>query len=145
MSREGRSNTSFNKASLERIRLCSVAVDITMQDCRRSKSQGHRKNSKYLRTDSASSGRECAKCTACGKGAFSGSNSRDKLTSTPSTYSLACRWKNVLPARQRQFSITRSEEHTSELQSLMRLSYAVFCSTQKIHKNDQQNQLITHH
>src|SRR3546814_7600446 len=27
---------------------------------------------------------------------------------------------------------TRSEEHTSELQSLMRISYAVFCLTQKI-------------
>src|SRR3546814_5544350 len=27
----------------------------------------------------------------------------------------------------------RSEEHTSELQSLMRISYAVFCFTQKIH------------
>src|SRR3546814_9900607 len=35
---------------------------------------------------------------------------------------------------------TRSEEHTSELQSLMRISYAVFClkkkkTTQKNHKN----------
>src|SRR3546814_9328103 len=28
---------------------------------------------------------------------------------------------------------TRSEEHTSELQSLMRISYAVFCLTKKIH------------
>src|SRR3546814_7783065 len=28
----------------------------------------------------------------------------------------------------------RSEEHTSELQSLMRISYAVFCLTKKIHK-----------
>src|SRR3546814_9416553 len=28
----------------------------------------------------------------------------------------------------------RSEEHTSELQSLMRLSYAVFCLTQKQHQ-----------
>src|SRR3546814_1122416 len=28
-------------------------------------------------------------------------------------------------------SITRSEEHTSELQSLMRISYAVFCLKQK--------------
>src|SRR3546814_4623879 len=28
-------------------------------------------------------------------------------------------------------SINRSEEHTSELQSLMRTSYAVFCSTKK--------------
>src|SRR3546814_2704878 len=32
--------------------------------------------------------------------------------------------------RQRQ----RSEEHTSELQSLMRISYAVFCLQKKIHK-----------
>src|SRR3546814_5935882 len=29
------------------------------------------------------------------------------------------------------FSTTRSEEHTSELQSLMRISYAVFCLKQK--------------
>src|SRR3546814_7585610 len=32
----------------------------------------------------------------------------------------------------------RSEEHTSELQSLMRISYAVFCLTKKI-KNRQQH------
>src|SRR3546814_9853867 len=31
----------------------------------------------------------------------------------------------------------RSEEHTSELQSLMRTSYAVFCSKKKITKNTQ--------
>src|SRR3546814_6769694 len=30
------------------------------------------------------------------------------------------------------FNTLRSEEHTSELQSLMRLSYAVFCLKQKI-------------
>src|SRR3546814_3814728 len=29
----------------------------------------------------------------------------------------------------------RSEEHTSELQSLMRISYAVFCLTKKMLKN----------
>src|SRR3546814_2452220 len=29
----------------------------------------------------------------------------------------------------------RSEEHTSELQSLMRISYAVFCLKKKNHKN----------
>src|SRR3546814_6184636 len=29
----------------------------------------------------------------------------------------------------------RSEEHTSELQSLMRISYAVFCLQKKTHKN----------
>src|SRR3546814_10457653 len=37
-------------------------------------------------------------------------------------------------ARQSVFGEVRSEEHTSELQSLMRLSYAVFCLT-KINKN----------
>src|SRR3546814_5176382 len=31
--------------------------------------------------------------------------------------------------------VHRSEEHTSELQSLMRISYAVFCLKQKKHKN----------
>src|SRR3546814_5596841 len=34
---------------------------------------------------------------------------------------------------------TRSEEHTSELQSLMRISYAVFCLKKK-----KQNIIITH-
>src|SRR3546814_6279943 len=35
------------------------------------------------------------------------------------------------------FTSVRSEEHTSELQSLMRISYAVFCLKKKIkqHKN----------
>src|SRR3546814_7706915 len=34
----------------------------------------------------------------------------------------------------------RSEEHTSELQSLMRISYAVFCLKKKIHNtNDSSN------
>src|SRR3546814_6880606 len=32
-------------------------------------------------------------------------------------------------------SLDRSEEHTSELQSLMRISYAVFCLKKKKHKN----------
>src|SRR3546814_7407406 len=35
----------------------------------------------------------------------------------------------------------RSEEHTSELQSLMRISYAVFCLKKK--KNLRQNECIT--
>src|SRR3546814_1747205 len=30
----------------------------------------------------------------------------------------------------------RSEEHTSELQSLMRISYAVFCLKKKTHNNE---------
>src|SRR3546814_4920890 len=32
-------------------------------------------------------------------------------------------------------TVTRSEEHTSELQSLMRISYAVFCLKKKKNKN----------
>src|SRR3546814_8197140 len=38
------------------------------------------------------------------------------------------------------FYLSRSEEHTSELQSLMRTSYAVFCLTKK-NKNDLQSTL----
>src|SRR3546814_3525833 len=33
-------------------------------------------------------------------------------------------------------SVVRSEEHTSELQSLMRISYAVFCLKKKKKKNN---------
>src|SRR3546814_6372552 len=33
----------------------------------------------------------------------------------------------------------RSEEHTSELQSLMRISYAVFCLKKKKHKTNKNN------
>src|SRR3546814_5404941 len=44
----------------------------------------------------------------------------------------ACSWSH----RYRRIS-TRSEEHTSELQSLMRISYAVFClKKKKIHKKN---------
>src|SRR3546814_3261346 len=32
-----------------------------------------------------------------------------------------------LPGFRRRIGVVRSEEHTSELQSLMRISYAVFC------------------
>src|SRR3546814_4556397 len=49
------------------------------------------------------------------------------------------RQENLSPARQasrsaRAISIFRSEEHTSELQSLMRISYAVFCLKKKKYK-----------
>src|SRR3546814_9267436 len=38
----------------------------------------------------------------------------------------------------------RSEEHTSELQSLMRISYAVFCLNKKISTCPQTSQLLTY-
>src|SRR3546814_1621754 len=37
----------------------------------------------------------------------------------------------------------RSEEHTSELQSLMRISYAVFCLKKKINNNTNQHKLTS--
>src|SRR3546814_4110835 len=37
------------------------------------------------------------------------------------------------PRRLRGAHLVRSEEHTSELQSLMRIAYAVFCLTKKKH------------
>src|SRR3546814_10796630 len=36
-------------------------------------------------------------------------------------------WPEAIMGRARRFKFSRSEEHTSELQSLMRISYAVFC------------------
>src|SRR3546814_2168698 len=38
----------------------------------------------------------------------------------------------------------RSEEHTSELQSLMRISYAVFCLKKKKHKSTQHASQLDH-
>src|SRR3546814_1864749 len=43
----------------------------------------------------------------------------------------------IAPHRDRLDEALRSEEHTSELQSLMRISYAVFCLKKKTH-----NQII---
>src|SRR3546814_6592011 len=53
-----------------------------------------------------------------------------------------------MPARRAPASRQRSEEHTSELQSLMRISYAVFCLKKK-KKNQQKtkktkNQKVTY-
>src|SRR3546814_3471130 len=38
--------------------------------------------------------------------------------------------------------VTRSEEHTSELQSLMRISYAVFCLKKKKNKKPLETKLL---
>src|SRR3546814_5429130 len=45
-----------------------------------------------------------------------------------------------------RFAELRSEEHTSELQSLMRISYAVFCLKKKkyINQNTKQSQYSSH-
>src|SRR3546814_3569667 len=49
-------------------------------------------------------------------------------------------------AARRYDLLTRSEEHTSELQSLMRISYAVFCLTKKKRtRHNLYNERATHH
>src|SRR3546814_7815640 len=45
--------------------------------------------------------------------------------------------EELAPVRGLQQALLRSEEHTSELQSLMRISYAVFCLKKK--KNSKSN------
>src|SRR3546814_6679466 len=42
-----------------------------------------------------------------------------------------------------QDKVDRSEEHTSELQSLMRISYAVFCLKKKKHKQNNIHHEVT--
>src|SRR3546814_2194616 len=44
-------------------------------------------------------------------------------------------WPDGIPVDHVGDIIGRSEEHTSELQSLMRISYAVFCLKKKKHTN----------
>src|SRR3546814_6062305 len=66
---------------------------------------------------------------------------RIDLSGRPATRRASCarhlsdvdRQSSNIPAR----GSPRSEEHTSELQSLMRISYAVFCLKKKIHQNTQ--------
>src|SRR3546814_3038594 len=43
----------------------------------------------------------------------------------------AAPWRSDMRFRTRKAGILRSEEHTSELQSLIRISYAVFCLKKK--------------
>src|SRR3546814_8830262 len=54
---------------------------------------------------------------------------------TSTLVAMACRQRSLLPEYFGRFALaaglTRSEEHTSELQSLMRISYAVFCLNKK--------------
>src|SRR3546814_10560315 len=47
-------------------------------------------------------------------------------------------------AKASRHAARRSEEHTSELQSLMRISYAVFCLKKKKQKNQQLMNIQTH-
>src|SRR3546814_3119421 len=54
-------------------------------------------------------------------------------------------FQNRMQCRHRPCGDTRSEEHTSELQSLMRISYAVFCLKKKKEKFKCTNYTIRTH
>src|SRR3546814_10573249 len=57
-----------------------------------------------------------------------------RASTAGSSPTLACLEKAAfagLPIKVSDMSLVRSEEHTSELQSLMRISYAVFCLKKK--------------
>src|SRR3546814_7845829 len=47
--------------------------------------------------------------------------------------------RNISQGREARSEVGRSEEHTSELQSLMRISYAVFCLKKKKKRTRQHN------
>src|SRR3546814_297951 len=50
-----------------------------------------------------------------------------ELKLPPTAYDVMGYWRGVAKRQPRSVDPGRSEEHTSELQSLMRISYAVFC------------------
>src|SRR3546814_3189987 len=55
-------------------------------------------------------------------------------------------WRSRISAWRAEDRSDRSEEHTSELQSLMRISYAVFCLNKKIkNTNTSHKQMYTQH
>src|SRR3546814_6596762 len=62
----------------------------------------------------------------------------DECAAPNGSYSLSLRLvKPDRPPPWRSVRMRRSEEHTSELQSLMRISYAVFCLKKKIPQQKQ--------
>src|SRR3546814_1639603 len=76
--------------------------------------------------ETATTGRSCASASPFTK--LTPMRTPAKLPGpTPQTYASSC--AKAMPAS------ARSEEHTSELQSLMRISYAVFCLKKKKPKN----------
>src|SRR3546814_2890897 len=73
--------------------------------------------------------RSCRRCRSPCRWAHRRHPDRRRSAGTPS-----CKWRHRAPeADERRAASPRSEEHTSELQSLMRISYAVFCLKKKKH------------
>src|SRR3546814_10502483 len=57
----------------------------------------------------------------------------------PDAFGLFVSVRAFYPKPNQEKHTCRSEEHTSELQSLMRISYAVFCLKKKKKKNEKQH------
>src|SRR3546814_6818909 len=68
-------------------------------------------------------------------GESSGDFLRQLVVEMRSTRDLAAPWNLKLKRSVLSRLLPRSEEHTSELQSLMRISYAVFCLKKKKYQN----------
>src|SRR3546814_1905412 len=62
---------------------------------------------------------------------------RARASGMPGCCKRECTWTRVLAS----VPLVRSEEHTSELQSLMRISYAVFCLKKKKIERELVNEL----
>src|SRR3546814_9496478 len=79
-------------------------------------------------------GRERGQCAALGRPQFEGSNPRrfvrDPFDDNVDRIERFCHGLILIRMLRRAYR-SRSEEHTSELQSLMRISYAVFCLKKK--------------
>src|SRR3546814_4175969 len=66
--------------------------------------------------------------------------SRERLSARGTRQVVRTRSQAAAPWERNAGSLCgRSEEHTSELQSLMRISYAVFCLKKKKQENNQQD------
>src|SRR3546814_9765007 len=77
------------------------------------------------RKPSASVGGSSGAVAACAPSPRSAMKPKQKTSAPP------CNFQLRMPCR-----TSRSEEHTSELQSLMRISYAVFCLKKKTYKHN---------
>src|SRR3546814_7387329 len=77
-------------------------------------------------------------CQACGSGASSQAPTRKRGFTYSASTDVSCNFcrtgcstMSIFASRRWVGASKRSEEHTSELQSLMRTSYAVFCLKKK--------------
>src|SRR3546814_10543590 len=75
----------------------------------------------------------------CASNAAARSTWSGAMLHVPSTSRSTLRIARRIASRRRTW--VRSEEHTSELQSLMRISYAVLCLKKKKYRTDQHKQL----